>query len=234
MCELNDRFLVLPLREAMAKLENGGLGDRMTVAITFDDAYVNFYEKAWPIIEDLKLPVSLFVPTGFVEGLCSPPVSAYHGAPMSWGSLRELAESRLVELGSHTWSHPDLRGMSDEQLDRELRCSKETIEDRTGSKISGFCYPRALWSARVAREVRLHYGYAVAGGGVRIRRVEPWRFRLPRYPIRADSPGVVSPILSGRVWLEEWGANLVRLASASPGGKQEQVAERPGDQRERE
>jgi peptidoglycan/xylan/chitin deacetylase (PgdA/CDA1 family) len=217
MRELRDRFLVLPLGEALAKLDGGELRTQTAVAITFDDAYFNFYENAWPIIEDVKLPVMIFVPTGFLEGSCPTPIRGYDGAPITWGRLRELAESGLVELGSHSGSHPDLRSLEGEHLDRELRCSKETLEDRVGSRVEGFCYPRALWSARVAREVRRHYRYAAAGGGIRIHEVGGWRFRVPRYPIRADSPDGVAWILRGRVWLEEWGANRVRLAS--PGSK---------------
>lgn len=36
-----------------------------SVLVTFDDAYVDFSEHAWPILQRHRLPVTLFVPTGF-------------------------------------------------------------------------------------------------------------------------------------------------------------------------
>jgi peptidoglycan/xylan/chitin deacetylase (PgdA/CDA1 family) len=38
-----------------------------SVLLTFDDAYRSFDEVAWPIIKELRLPVTLFVPTGFPD-----------------------------------------------------------------------------------------------------------------------------------------------------------------------
>jgi peptidoglycan/xylan/chitin deacetylase (PgdA/CDA1 family) len=35
------------------------------VMVTFDDAYRDFAEHAWPVLRRLNLPVTLFVPTGF-------------------------------------------------------------------------------------------------------------------------------------------------------------------------
>lgn len=37
------------------------------VVITFDDAYVDFADTAWPILQKYGAPVTLFVPTGFPE-----------------------------------------------------------------------------------------------------------------------------------------------------------------------
>ena len=38
-----------------------------SVAVTFDDAYCDFAEHAWPIMRRLGLPVTLFVPTGYPD-----------------------------------------------------------------------------------------------------------------------------------------------------------------------
>lgn len=38
-----------------------------SVLITFDDAYRNFAECAWPVMKQYKLPVTLFVPTDFPD-----------------------------------------------------------------------------------------------------------------------------------------------------------------------
>ena len=38
-----------------------------SVLVTFDDAYQDFQEFAWPILQRLKMPAVLFVPTGFPD-----------------------------------------------------------------------------------------------------------------------------------------------------------------------
>ena len=37
------------------------------VLITFDDAYADFADNAWPVLEDLGLPATMFVPTAFAS-----------------------------------------------------------------------------------------------------------------------------------------------------------------------
>lgn len=38
------------------------------VLVTFDDAYRDFAENAWPVLRDLGIPVALFVPTAYPDG----------------------------------------------------------------------------------------------------------------------------------------------------------------------
>src|SRR5690554_8187295 len=44
--------------------ENSG---KPNVVLTFDDAYLDFYEFVWPLLKKLKLPATLYVPTGYLE-----------------------------------------------------------------------------------------------------------------------------------------------------------------------
>jgi peptidoglycan/xylan/chitin deacetylase (PgdA/CDA1 family) len=47
--------------------QRAGLPPR-ALLITFDDAYCDFAEYAWPILQSYRLPVTLFVPTAFPHG----------------------------------------------------------------------------------------------------------------------------------------------------------------------
>jgi len=62
-------------------------------------------------------------------------------APCSWDQLREMAESGLVEIGSHTVTHPILSGVSDDECWRELTTSRQQIEEAMGRPVDSFCYP---------------------------------------------------------------------------------------------
>jgi len=62
-------------------------------------------------------------------------------APCSWSELREMAVSGLVEIGSHTVSHPILASLTDEESWRELTTSRAQIEEGVGAEVVSFCFP---------------------------------------------------------------------------------------------
>lgn len=56
-------FRVLPIEEALERLENGTLPDR-AAALTFDDGTRNLATQAAPVLRELGLPASVFLATG--------------------------------------------------------------------------------------------------------------------------------------------------------------------------
>ncbi len=58
-------YRVLELDEVLAIADSGRKLPRRSVLITFDDAYVDFGEVAWPILRSKGLPATVFVPTAF-------------------------------------------------------------------------------------------------------------------------------------------------------------------------
>jgi peptidoglycan/xylan/chitin deacetylase (PgdA/CDA1 family) len=221
MEDLAETAEVLPLAEAIetvrlrARAGSDGRApaattDRPLAAVTFDDAYRNFSEAAFPILRELGIPVTLFVPVGFVEGEHPAPIRSAPLPALSWAELQELVDSGLVTVGSHTWSHPDLPSLPDDRVDRELERSRERLEERLGDPVRSFCYPRGLWSRRVERRVGRVYELAAVGGGWRFGRTRSNPLRIQRVPLRADGPFAIEPVLRAPVWLEEWIADAVR------------------------
>lgn len=64
---LKDWFDVLPLDEALRRLKLGNLPSR-ACAITFDDGYADNFDVALPILREFRLPATVFVATGFLDG----------------------------------------------------------------------------------------------------------------------------------------------------------------------
>jgi peptidoglycan/xylan/chitin deacetylase (PgdA/CDA1 family) len=67
------------------------------------------------------------------------PPSKY--APCSWRELREMVDSGLVEIGSHTVSHPIFASLIDEESWHELTASRAQVEEGLSARVVSFCFP---------------------------------------------------------------------------------------------
>jgi peptidoglycan/xylan/chitin deacetylase (PgdA/CDA1 family) len=63
---VRERCEVLPLDEAAAVLRGERITTRPAAIITFDDGYRDFYDLAWPVLRELGLPATVFVPTAYI------------------------------------------------------------------------------------------------------------------------------------------------------------------------
>ncbi len=202
MEELARRGTAVPLDAALDLLRTDGPSPP-AVVLTFDDAYRNFATHAWPVLRDLGLPATLYVPTAFVEHGNAVPMPAAAGLPpASWDELAAMREEGLT-LGSHSHAHRELPSLTDDEIAADLERARELLRERTGGDGAHFCYPRALASRRCERVVaRFHRSAAVAGGTVNRRGADPLRLR--RVPVRREMGGDLSYVLDSAVWLDEW------------------------------
>lgn len=82
--------------------------------------------------------------------LPSRPTAEY--APVTWDEACEMDRAG-VEIGSHTVTHPILTRVSNEQLRRELRASRERLEEKLQRAVKQFCYPNGDYDERVRAAV---------------------------------------------------------------------------------
>jgi poly-beta-1,6-N-acetyl-D-glucosamine N-deacetylase len=76
------------------------------VLVTFDDGYHSVYEHAWPVLKMFRIPAVINVVGTWLEqkGTVDFDGKALPRAEvLSWKELREMSESGLVEVGSHTF-----------------------------------------------------------------------------------------------------------------------------------
>jgi peptidoglycan/xylan/chitin deacetylase (PgdA/CDA1 family) len=172
--EVFERQLRSLLRRRFRPATAAGVADGRgrLLHVTFDDAYRSI-DQALTIAARLSIPVTVFAASSYAEsgGPLDVPELAEdarthgeHLATMDWSVLRGLVE-RGVEIGSHTVSHAHLPALSDSELDRELRDSRERIGDELGRPCRFLAYPYGEHDGRVqAAAVAAGYDAAFALG----------------------------------------------------------------------
>jgi len=109
------------------------------VVVTFDDGYEDTFTRALPVLQRWEIPATVFVTTGYVDGLSS--LAWRLKVPMlSWSMVRELAQAGL-DIGSHTLTHPELAQLSFREAEEELVSSKHRLEDVVQQRVDLLAYP---------------------------------------------------------------------------------------------
>ena len=63
---LKDNYEILPLNEVLNLNHIIAKNNKMSVFLTFDDAWRDNYEYAFPLLEKYKIPATIFLPTGYI------------------------------------------------------------------------------------------------------------------------------------------------------------------------
>ena len=103
-----------------------------SLAITFDDGFIDTFQIALPLLQKYRLPATVFMPPKYVgrEG---------------YMALDELKEWQRCggEVGAHGRTHKALGMLSHQEARDELRGSRSDLEHMLGTQIKTMSYPRA-------------------------------------------------------------------------------------------
>ncbi|HEV7922306.1 MAG TPA: polysaccharide deacetylase family protein [Thermoanaerobaculia bacterium] len=120
------------------------------VVITIDDGWRSAYTEAFPELQRLKMPFTLFI---------YPNIIGQTNHALSWNQVKQMSDAG-VDIQSHSLNHPFLTQRRHADLDdkayaawleKELAESKRILERHTGKKVSFIAYPYGDYDTRVAR-----------------------------------------------------------------------------------
>ncbi len=105
--------------------------------ITFDDGYQGVYENAYPIAKKYNIPFTMFVVTDSVD----------NSGRITWDEAKEMQESGLVTIASHSMEHSDFSKMTEEEAVKDVNKSYSIIEEKLGNQpVKIFTYPYGLYT----------------------------------------------------------------------------------------
>ena len=141
--------------------------------LTIDDGYQSFYEKAWPILKDFKIPFILFVSTREVG----------KRGYMSWENIREIEKYDFVEIGNHSHTHEYLIDFTNEEIRKDLTNSLNIFKKELGKNSNFFSYPFGEYSTDLKKiVVDLGFKYAFGQHSGVVDQTKNY-FEMPRFPI---------------------------------------------------
>jgi len=135
----NHGYRTLDTTELLKGLENREDLSK-AVVLTFDDGYRDFCSDALAVMKQCGFSATIYLATDRIQ---DKPFRFDGVEYLTWQEVREL-QKEGIRFGSHTVTHPDMRSLGPEQIEYELCCSKETIEDKLGTAVESFAYPFAF------------------------------------------------------------------------------------------
>lgn len=170
-----NKFQVLSFSDALHYLQSDEASKKVAV-ITIDDGYKSFFTNGLPLLENYKMPATLFINTETVGA------SDY----MDWLELQNTV-TKGVEIGNHTHSHAYFisKPISSRYKDfeKEIEQSQDIILKNLGITPKVFAYPYGEFDTKMKDIVKSlgFKGAAAQNSGVIDQLTDV--YQCPRFPM---------------------------------------------------
>lgn len=151
---------VVPLTTITDAIKKGDTVANDWVAITFDDGYRSVYDNALPLLQEKKMPFTVFVNPQMVK-----PSKLY----MDWAQLREISAAGAI-IANHTMAHENLvqDGLSTKEIIANVEQAEAIINKELGQNHKMLAFPYGEYNAEVEMALaELGYiGFAQHSGAI--------------------------------------------------------------------
>ena len=142
------------------------------ILITIDDAFLSFYENAWPFLKENQIPFILFTSTEFIGK------KGY----MNIDQLKEVELANFAYLGNHSHSHEYMVNFDFKKFSSDIDKSINIFKDLFNYNPIFFSYPFGEFSLEQKNYVASKFKFAFGQhSGVIDLNKNP--HELPRFPI---------------------------------------------------
>ena len=142
------------------------------ILITIDDAFLSFYQEAWPFLKKNKIPFILFVSTE--------PVGKR--GYMTWNQIREVESEDFAVIGHHSHTHDYLINETNDQFISDIEKANKIFLKELGYIPNLFSYPFGEYSKFMKNYISKNFKFAF-GQHSGVIDLNKDNFELPRFPI---------------------------------------------------
>jgi peptidoglycan/xylan/chitin deacetylase (PgdA/CDA1 family) len=142
------------------------------ILITIDDAFLSFYENAWPYLKNNQIPFILFVSTEAIG----------KNGYMNWQQIKEIEKEPNVYIGNHSHSHDYLVNFKKEDFVDDINKANKILINNLGYNPIFFSYPFGEYSEYMKKYISKNFQFSFGqhSGVIDINK-DP--HELPRFPI---------------------------------------------------
>jgi len=142
------------------------------ILITIDDAFSSFYENAWPLFKEKKIPFILFVSTEAV------------GKPgyMSWKQIKEIEKEDFGYIGNHSHTHKYLVDLKKKDFLNDIKKANEIFIKEIGYNPKYFSYPFGEYNDYIKNYISQNFDFAF-GQHSGVIDINKNKYELSRFPI---------------------------------------------------
>ena len=146
---LKNNFEIIDLKSAIQLINEKHKCEKPKVSITFDDGFEECYSIMLPILEKHNIKATFFINPMSIENQKSSFTKSFiydnlkvdlQKCIMNWDMLREINDLGHI-IGSHTYSHANLKGLAKSKLQYEIIDSKYKIESELNTNCDFFAFP---------------------------------------------------------------------------------------------
>jgi len=119
-----------------------------SVVITFDDGYEDNFKNAYPLLKKYGFKATIYIVLNRFNKDWATDKDLDHASSelnsermLSNEQIKEMLDSGLVEIGSHTLDHVNLPKLNKDEKERQILKSQKQIEEIFNIKCSSFAYP---------------------------------------------------------------------------------------------
>jgi peptidoglycan/xylan/chitin deacetylase (PgdA/CDA1 family) len=156
----SEAYRVVDILSAIELLDSGEPLSR-TVALSFDDGYLDVADHALPILSERGFRATVFIAPAVTDGKTS--FSWYREQPplLTWEDIGELDRDGTLRFEAHSLTHPNLTAVDSQTATNEIVGSKRELENRLGRVVNAFSYPTGLFGVR-EQKIVAEAGFRVA------------------------------------------------------------------------